>query len=179
MNQAEITRLISGLKIKIGTKPIKYKNPYGKRGSLEALRPSVTSLINEERLKLKATKGTLTRQYTERLISEAILHGDKHQPTMEIASWWLDSDRTAVHKLFKVLVPRFREYTTSYTKLFHAPTEIITTFQGNYKANYGDFVVVELRGNPYPKLAYSNIMPNKKTIHNVLLAEAAKDYKLT
>ena len=77
-----------------------------------------------------------------------------------------------------MLVPRFREYTTSYTKLFHAPTEIITNFEGNYKANYGSFVVVELRGNPYPKLMYSNIMPNKKTIHNVLLAEAAKDYKL-
>jgi hypothetical protein len=53
MNQAEITRLISGLKIKIGTKPIKYKNQYGVRGSLEALRPSVTSLINDERINLK------------------------------------------------------------------------------------------------------------------------------
>lgn len=34
-------------------------------------------------------RGVLARQYTERLISEAVLHGDKHQPTMEIASWWL------------------------------------------------------------------------------------------
>ena len=34
-------------------------------------------------------RGILTRQYTECLISEAILHGDKHQPTMEVASWWL------------------------------------------------------------------------------------------
>ena len=53
MNQAEITRLISGLKIKVGTKPLKYKNPYGPRGGLEELRLSVTSLINDERLKLK------------------------------------------------------------------------------------------------------------------------------
>ena len=53
MNQAEITRLISGLKIKIGTKQIKIKNAYGARGSLEALRPSVTSLVNDERIELK------------------------------------------------------------------------------------------------------------------------------
>ena len=83
-----------------------------------------------------------------------------------------------MHKLFKVLVPRFKDYTTSYTKIFHAPTSIITNFEGNYKSKYGPFVVVELKGNPYPKLSYSNVLPNKKTIHNVLLAEAAKDYKL-
>ena len=53
MNQAEITRLISGLKIKVGSKQIKIKNPYGPRGTLEALRPSVTSLINDERIELK------------------------------------------------------------------------------------------------------------------------------
>ena len=53
MNQAEITRLISGLKIKIGKKPVKYRHVYGPRGALEALRPSVTSLINDERIELK------------------------------------------------------------------------------------------------------------------------------
>ena len=89
---------------------------------------------------------------------------------------FLDSDRTAVHKLFKVLVPRFKDFTTSYTKLFHQPQQIITTFEGNIAGKYGHKVTVELRGNPYPKLQYSNITANKKTIHNVLLAEAAKDY---
>ena len=53
MNQAEITRLISGLKINIGKRPIKYKNSYGPRGALENLRPSVTSLIIDERIELK------------------------------------------------------------------------------------------------------------------------------
>ena len=53
MNQAEIRRLITGLKIKVGTKPIKYKHVYGPRGALESLRPSVTSLINDERIELK------------------------------------------------------------------------------------------------------------------------------
>ena len=89
-----------------------------------------------------------------------------------------DSDRSAVHKLFKVLVPRFKDYTTSYTKMFNQPTKIPTVYKGNIQHQYGDRVTVELRGNPYPKLQYSNITANKKTIHNVLLAEAAKDYRL-
>ena len=81
-----------------------------------------------------------------------------------------------MHKLFKVLVPRFRDYTTSYTKMFYAPKTIITNFDCNVKAKYGPLVIVELKGNPYPKLMYSNTAPNRKTIHNVLLEEAAKDY---
>ena len=62
--------------------------------------------------------------------------------------------------------------------MFQQPTNIITTFKGNLQHQYGDRVTVELRGNPYPKLQYSNTTANKKTIHNVLLAEAAKDYRL-
>ena len=90
-----------------------------------------------------------------------------------------DSDRSAVHKLFKVLVPRFKDYTTSYTKLFFAPRKIITNWEGPPESGeYGDRVIVELKENPYPKLMYSNITPNRKAIHNVLLAEAAKDYKI-
>lgn len=38
-----------------------------------------------------------------------------------------------------------------------------------------NLVCVELKGHPYPKLAYSNTRPNKKHIHNVLLAEAKRD----
>ena len=47
------------------------------------------NLILKYFLFFRSAKGALTRQYTECLISEAILHGDKHQPTMEVASWWL------------------------------------------------------------------------------------------
>ena len=92
--------------------------------------------------------------------------------------FFADSDRTAVHKLFKVLAPRFKDFTTSYSKMFRQPTKIITNFSGDIAGRYGDYVTVELKGNPYPKLQYSNTIPNKKTIHNVLLAEAAKDYRL-
>ena len=37
--------------------------------------------------------------------------------------------------------------------------------------------IVELKGHPYPPLSYSNTQPNKNAIHNVLLSEAAKDYR--
>ena len=50
----------------------------------------------------------MTRQYTERLISDALLYGDKHKHTMEMATWWLNDDKGAIHKLFKVLVPRYQ-----------------------------------------------------------------------
>jgi hypothetical protein len=98
---------------------------------------------------------------------------------MEMASWWLDSDRAAVHKLFKVLVPRFRELEgpISYTRLLYSPTKIVTNFENTRTFN-GTFVTVELRGNPFPALEYSNSRPNKKLIHNVLLSEAARDLKM-
>ena len=36
-------------------------------------------------------------------------------------------------------------------------------------------VFVELKGNPYPPLVYSNTKPNKRRIQNVLLLEAKHD----
>ena len=180
MNQAEIMRLVSGLRIKIPNKPIKLKGMQGggERGTIENLRPSVTSLILHERIEAFEGRGKLTREYTERLISEAILHGDRHKETMEVASWWLDSDKSAIHKLFKVLVPRFKDYTSSYTKLFYGPKKILTQWDNIPKTPERNLVVLELKGNPYPNLAYSNSQPNKRAIHNVLLSEAAKDYRL-
>ena len=46
----------------------------------------------------------MTRQYAERLIGDAILHGDKHKHTFEMATWWLDGDKGVMHKLFKVII---------------------------------------------------------------------------
>ena len=40
---------------------------------------------------------------------------------MEMATWWLNDDKSAVHKLFKVLAPRYKDYTRSYTRMFVAP----------------------------------------------------------
>ena len=34
-------------------------------------------------------------------------------------------------------------------------------------------------GHPFPPLAYSNSQSNKKMIHNVLLSEARREYRLS
>ncbi len=78
---------MSALRVNLGARPRRMKNLMGYRAGLESLRMSVTGLIQHERLELKENRGILTRQYTERLISDAILYGDTHKPTMEIASW--------------------------------------------------------------------------------------------
>jgi hypothetical protein len=93
---------------------------------------------------------------------------------MELANWWL-TDKSAIHKLFKVLVPRLRELPGAYTRIFRAPIL--------YKPEGGpgmckERVVLELRGHPFPPLSYSNSEPNRKLIHNVLLNEAIREAKL-
>jgi len=188
MNQAEITRLVTGLRIKIPPHKRRLvgswqQDKIGERHTLESLKPTVASLIMHERLELPHHRAQWAREYTERLIQEAVLHGDKHKETMEVAKWWCSANKGAVYKLFKVLVPRFADYTRSYTRLMHGPSPIIQDYTGiKSRAIANQFpsriTVLELRGHPYPPLHYSNSHPNKNAIHNVLLSEAAKDYRL-
>ncbi len=113
--------------------------------------------------------------YAERLISDAITFGDRHKHTMEMAQWWLKDEfgnQAAVHKLFKVLVPRFADFTTCYTRILNAPI-LYDPFNDSRRTDYGR-VMLELKGNPFPKLDYSNVRPNKKHIHNLLLEEAKR-----
>ena len=86
---------------------------------------------------------------------------------MEIADYWL-LEKDLIHKLFKVLVPRFENCNTAFTKIYKAP-----------RAYYGrnvDKVVLELRGNPYPPLnnRQSN---NRSLLQNILLDAAKYDYR--
>ena len=172
MNQAELRFLMSGLRIQPG-KPRLIPNPERYRGSLLKTRDHVTLLVAEERLEMSENNAKHTRLYAERLTGDAILHGDGHKNTFEMASWWLDNDRGAIHKLFKVLVPRYRDYVGAYTRLLHAPLEA----DKNFRRKDVSRMVLELRGNPFPRLEYSNSRPNKSHLHNVLLAEAKKDWK--
>jgi large subunit ribosomal protein L17 len=139
-----------------------------------ATRQCVTGLIVNERVEYTKARGIIVREYTERLLHEAIQHGDRHVPTMELANWWL-TDKSAIHKLFKVLVPRLRDLPGAYTRILRAPIL--------YKPEGGPMmckerVVLELRGHPFPQLNYSNSEPNRKLIHNVLLSEARREAKL-
>ena len=83
--------MVSSLRLNVGLQQRKIKSITGFRGQLESLRKSVTALIVNERLEMPHNKGYVTRQYTEKLISDALLNGDKHKHTMEMATWWLQS----------------------------------------------------------------------------------------
>eukprot|EP00088_Acartia_fossae_P025021 TRINITY_DN2586_c0_g1_i3.p1 TRINITY_DN2586_c0_g1~~TRINITY_DN2586_c0_g1_i3.p1 ORF type:complete len:187 (-),score=14.38 TRINITY_DN2586_c0_g1_i3:215-775(-) len=176
MNQAEVGKLMNQLRFKVQPKPWRLRDfetqNRGHRGRLVATRRSVTALIQNERLELAHATGVVTREYTERLLQEAVMHGDKHKPTMELADWWL-KDKSLIHKLFKVLVPRFKDMDSSYTRFFHGPFN-----QSLDISSPKNRVIVELKGHPFPPLAYSNITPNRGLISNVLLAEARREARL-
>ncbi|XP_014286638.1 large ribosomal subunit protein bL17m [Halyomorpha halys] len=166
MNQADVSKLVSKLRINIRPRHYNLKNPKGPEGRLEKLRIVVTGLIKHERIQLNYRTADEARGYAERLISEAIRHGDCHTPTMEIADYWL-TEKQLLHKLFKVLVPRFHECNMSYTRLLRVSSDQDQTFpQG----------VLELRGNPYPPLT-KDLSHNRNLLHNVLLDAARKDYR--
>lgn len=86
---------------------------------------------------------------------------------METADYWL-FEKQLVHKLFKVLSPRYENFKVSYTRMYKAPRE----FPGSDMKR----AVLELRGNPYPPLK-PDYSQNRGLIHNVLLDEAKKQYR--
>lgn len=102
------------------------------------------------------------------MISDAIRHGDQHAHTMEMAKFWVTEEQY-IHKLFKVLVPRFQDCPLSYTRMYKAPK----TYPD---LTLHDRAVLELRGNPFPTLKPA-LNVNRNFIHNVLLDEARKEYQ--
>ncbi|KAG8229893.1 hypothetical protein J437_LFUL009757 [Ladona fulva] len=142
------------------------KNPEGPEGRLNKLRKTVTGLFKYERIELNYNRADEARGYAERLISDAVRHGDNHAETMQMANYWL-LEKQLVHKLFKVFVPRYQNSTQSYTRMINAPRP----FPGDtYKR-----AVLELKGNPFPSLTPDQ-SHNRNLIHNVLLEEARKEY---
>jgi Ribosomal protein L17 len=54
-----------------------------------------------------------------------------------MADYWLD-EKQLIHKLFKVLVPRYKDYNSSYTKLILGPK--------TYPGYYAGTAILELKG---------------------------------
>lgn len=80
-------------------------------------------------------------------------------------------EKQYIHKLFKVLVPRFRDLPISYTRMYKAsPNYNSMNPHGRARA------ILELRGNPFPALK-PDLSMNRNLIHNVLLTEAKKEYR--
>ncbi|KAF3425366.1 hypothetical protein E2986_07770 [Frieseomelitta varia] len=168
MNQAKIEKLVSRLRYNVGSKPRKLKNVDGPEGRLRKIKKTLTAVIKYERIELNYARADETRGYVERLISEALRHGPEHGETMELANFWI-KEKQLVHKLFKVLVPRYQNYTTSFTKLHNAPC----IYPGYaYKR-----AILELKGNIYPTVEQSN--PHQHNLlHNILLDAARKEYRM-
>ena len=88
--------MVSQLRFK--AKPLKpVRQIQGLAGSLQVIQKNVSALITHERIETTENKAFLTRQYTEKLIGDALLHGDKHKHTMEMATWWLDNVSVTHH----------------------------------------------------------------------------------
>lgn len=86
-----------------------------------------------------------------------------------MADYWL-MEKQLVHKLFKVLAPRFVNFQVSYTRMYKAPREYPGPVTEYKRA------ILELRGNPYPSVK-PDYTQNRGFIHNVLLDEAKKQYR--
>ncbi|KAL1461064.1 hypothetical protein WDU94_012996 [Cyamophila willieti] len=170
-NQAEVTKLVSRLKIPILAKHRRLRNPEGPQGRVKKIRAIVTALFKYERIEVYHYDGDEARGYAERLISDAIRHGDTHKETMEMADYWIE-EKNLVHKLFKVLVPRFQNTSSSYTRMLNAPIPHATPEDSHPHFRS----VIELRGNPFPPLIQSAV-DNRLLIQNVLLEEAKKEYR--
>lgn len=89
-----------------------------------------------------------------KLISDAIRYGDTHKHTMEMADFWLE-EKQLIHKLFKVLVPRYENFPTAYTRLVLGPNgygilPVDERFLGHDKNKwrtwYSGTAILELKG---------------------------------
>ncbi|XP_035744240.1 39S ribosomal protein L17, mitochondrial-like [Vespa mandarinia] len=167
MNQANIEKLVSTLRYNVKPRR-KLKNVDGPIGRIRKIQKTLTALLKYERLELNYNRADETRGYVERLISEAIRYGPDHKETMQVADFWI-LEKQLVHKLFKVLAPKYKDYTISFTKLHKAPYI--------YPDNIYKRAVLELRGNIYPSIEQSN--PNEHNLlHNILLSAARKEFRM-
>ncbi|XP_066590676.1 large ribosomal subunit protein bL17m-like [Prorops nasuta] len=168
MNQANVEKLISKLKFTSKTKPYKLSNQDGPEGRLCKISKTLTALLKHERIEANYNRVDETKEYVELLISEAMRYGPEHKETMDLANFWI-REKQLVHKLFKVLVPRYQDYATSYTSLFCVPS-----LNPGFGIKRG---ILELKGNIYPSLNQYN--PHEyNMLHNILLSAAKRGYRM-
>ncbi|XP_054156400.1 39S ribosomal protein L17, mitochondrial-like [Oppia nitens] len=163
--------------IKVKSGPRWRRDILGPDARLKAIAASVTHLVREERIELGYWRGWEIRNYTERLIMDAIRYGDCHRPTMETADFYL-LDKSLIHKLFKVLAPRYMNYSESFTKMFVLPIEVENTLKQSGKGVFYDVnqvAVLELKGNPLPPILRPPLKSDQY-LTNVLLKAAKRDY---
>ncbi|NWW85232.1 RM17 protein, partial [Rhynochetos jubatus] len=109
------------------------------RSRLDLLRNLVTALVRHERIEAPWARADEMRGYAER-------------------------EKDLIHKLFKVLAPRYEPHPGSYTRLLQIPNR-----DGLDRAK---MAVIELKGNPFPPL----IRPQRAT-EKTLLNQLLKGYR--
>ncbi|KAK3601149.1 hypothetical protein CHS0354_019143 [Potamilus streckersoni] len=135
---------------------------------IKKLQMLVTALIRNERLEAKESYCLETRGYAEQLIQIAIRNGDRHAETMEKADYWL-LEKDLVHKLFKVLVPRYQNYTTAFTDYHFLPKKV--------PGSGVQMGILELKGNPWPPVVPRQ-RNQKYLLTNVLISTAKEEYRM-
>ncbi|VDN96659.1 unnamed protein product [Rodentolepis nana] len=181
----------------------------GPTGRMSWLRRCVSALVDEERIELPWPVALETRQYAERLIQEAVraelattdlskfqsleellqppwIEYPEIAPLLELSAFWLQKPEL-VTKLLKVLVPRYRFYNRSYTRVFRLQRPPYPNQHAFISHGFG---VLELHGNPWPpigsphlpkRIKGSNAVSSEPFKHkyfiNVLLNAAREEYK--
>lgn len=67
MNQAEVTKLMSKLRVAVAPKARRLRNVDGPEGRLLKLRKTVTAMIKHERIELNSNRADEARAYVERV----------------------------------------------------------------------------------------------------------------
>ncbi|XP_077999447.1 large ribosomal subunit protein bL17m-like [Glandiceps talaboti] len=143
----------------------------GPHARLRLLQGMVTALIRHERIETSFPKAHETQKYAEKLIDVA-KRGYKDAEAMKVANTWL-ADKDLVHKLFKVLVPRYENQSGQYTKLWHIGE------RGNHlHPKASPMAFLEYCGNPFPPLQPVK-KKNPNWLINVLLQGVKKDVEKT
>ncbi|XP_055942230.1 39S ribosomal protein L17, mitochondrial-like [Argiope bruennichi] len=171
---SQIAKLIPRLKYNVKPRHRNLKQPLGPEGRINKMKKTLSALFKYERIELFLPRCDEVRGYAERLITEAIRHGDQHPPTMDLANFFLE-DKQMIHKLFKVLAPRYKDYQTTYTDVHLIPDKCHLAAELK-KARFLQECVLELKGNPYPPLP-SKPKPNRESLTNILLREANKEFQ--
>ncbi|KAI0979795.1 hypothetical protein GJ496_002993 [Pomphorhynchus laevis] len=131
------------------------------------LRKTVTLLLRNERIEGPVRMLDESRQYVERLIELAKKYGDRHVATMQVMDYWI-LEKDLIHKMFKVLVPRFSHFSGPYTIQHRLSKEKPCKSKVD--------VMLELKGNPYPRII-PDLTNYRYTLTNVLIRNAIREVK--
>ncbi|XP_061468351.1 large ribosomal subunit protein bL17m [Rhineura floridana] len=138
----------------------------GPRSRIDLLRNLVTALVRHERIEAPRARVDEMRFYAEHLIDYA-KRGDTDPNAMRMADFWL-TEKDLIHKLFKVLAPRFQPHARNYTRMLQIPNR--------ENMDRAKMAVIEYKGNPFPPLPLPQ-RDSEKTLVNQLLKGYREDVR--